>query len=101
VVVTMGDRLNRFQAALHVRAATFLADRTRPADSLETLSAAVEDGFASILHCGRGGCEDAIQQATTATPRCVPFEAPPEEGPCAICAQPSAYGRRVLFARAY
>ncbi len=98
---TMPDRLGAFQAALHARAGSFLAARTARAESLEELTAAVGEGFAAILHCGRVECEETVQAATTATPRCVPHDGPPEEGRCAVCGLPSAYGRRVLFARAY
>ena len=101
VVATMPERLAAFQQALLARSTAFLADRTAPAASLAELTAAVARGFASILHCGRVECEETVKEATTATPRCVPHDAPDEEGPCAICGQPSAYGRRVLFARAY
>ena len=100
-VAEMPARLEAFQQALLDRATAFRDERTWQADDLETLVTAVSEGFASALHCGRSECEDRIQELTRATPRCVPFAAPDEEGPCAACGQPSAYGRRVLFARAY
>ena len=46
-------------------------------------------------------CEDEIKAATAATPRCIPLDAEPEQGPCIRCGKPSAYGKRVIFARAY
>ena len=38
---------------------------------------------------------------TTATPRCIPLDGEPEQGPCLRCGKPSAYGKRLIFARAY
>ena len=62
---------------------------------------AVGSGWASALHCGRSECEDEIKAETAATPRCLPADAPAESGSCVRCDSPSAYGKRVLFARAY
>ncbi|HEX7353275.1 MAG TPA: proline--tRNA ligase, partial [Mycobacteriales bacterium] len=61
----------------------------------------VAQGFASVLHCGRQQCEDDIKAETAATPRCIPIGGPAETGTCVRCEQPSAYGQRLLFARAY
>ncbi|MDP8960486.1 MAG: proline--tRNA ligase, partial [Actinomycetota bacterium] len=63
--------------------------------------AQVQAGFAYALHCGRPECEDEIKAETTATPRCVPMGRVRESGECVRCGAPSAYGRRVVFARAY
>jgi prolyl-tRNA synthetase len=62
---------------------------------------AVAAGWARALHCGQPSCEDEIKAETAATPRCVPSEAPAESGTCVHCNAPSAYGKRVLFGRAY
>lgn len=43
--------------------------------------------------------EVAIKDATKATIRCIPFDAPDEEGKCIFSGKPSH--RRVLFARSY
>jgi prolyl-tRNA synthetase len=101
VVAEMPERLVDYQRRVLERARHFGAAHTRAVQDLEGLVAAVADGFASALHCGRSECEDKIQDVSKATPRCVPFDAPPEEGVCAACGLPAAYGRRVLFARAY
>ncbi len=94
-------QLARFAAALHERSRRFREEHTVAADTFEELAAGVEQGFALALHCGRAECEDAIKERTSATPRCVPLEGPAEAGRCAACGQPSAYGTRVVFARAY
>jgi Prolyl-tRNA synthetase, C-terminal len=62
---------------------------------------AVATGWARAIHCGTRECEEEIKAATAATARCIPLEAEPEAGPCIRCHQPSAYGKRVIFARAY
>ncbi|MBA4056145.1 MAG: hypothetical protein C0490_15630, partial [Marivirga sp.] len=41
----------------------------------------------------------AIKTETKATIRCIPLDAPDEEGNCVYSGKPSS--RRVLFARAY
>ena len=64
-------------------------------------TAAVATGWALALHCGEQACEDEIKAETTATPRCIPLDGEPEQGPCICCGKPSAYGERVIFARAY
>ena len=43
--------------------------------------------------------EVAIKEATKATIRCIPIDAPDEEGVCVFSGKPSH--RRVLFARSY
>jgi prolyl-tRNA synthetase len=101
VAASIPRLLEQFQADLLARANAFADEHTVRADDAEGLASAVATGFASALHCGRPECEDEIKQQTTATPRCIPTHAPAEEGICAWCGLPSAYGCRILFARAY
>ncbi len=101
VAEEMPGRLAEFQQRLLARAERFRDEHTAIAEDRSQMAAAVAEGFASVLHCGRGECEDEIQEQTKATPRCVPFAAREETGNCAWCGRPAAYGRRVLFARAY
>ncbi|MDP8929005.1 MAG: proline--tRNA ligase, partial [Actinomycetota bacterium] len=80
------------------------AYRDAHSDEIDTWGdfvAQVQAGFAYALHCGRPECEDEIKAETTATPRCVPMGSVRESGECIRCGAPSAYGRRVVFARAY
>jgi prolyl-tRNA synthetase len=95
------ERLDAFHQALYQRALDFQRARTRKVDSYEAFKEAVQEGFALAFHCGDKACEKQIQEETTATSRCVPFEAEPEEGFCVRCGRPSAYGKRVVFAKAY
>ncbi|HUY06288.1 MAG TPA: proline--tRNA ligase [Acidimicrobiales bacterium] len=98
---TMPQRLELFQQALYQRALTFRDDHTRRADSKDELLQAVTTGFVLALHCGDSACERSIKQDSGASARCIPLEGDEETGSCAYCGAPSAYGRRVLFARAY
>jgi prolyl-tRNA synthetase len=97
----LAAELDAFQAMLARRAADFRDERTAVVDSWPDFTAAVAVGWALALHCGEQDCEDQIKAATTATPRCIPLAGEPEQGRCIRCGQPSAYGKRVIFARAY
>ncbi|HET9898751.1 MAG TPA: proline--tRNA ligase [Streptosporangiaceae bacterium] len=93
--------LAAFQAMLTRRAAEFRDDHTATVDSWPEFATAVATGWALALHCGEETCEDEIKAETTATPRCIPLEGEAEQGTCVRCGKPSAYGKRVIFARAY
>ncbi|TFU27265.1 proline--tRNA ligase [Thermus tengchongensis] len=95
------EKLDAFHQALYQRALDFQKAHTRKVDTYGEFKEAVQGGFALAFHCGDKACEKAIQEETTATTRCVPFEAEPEEGLCVRCGRPSAYGKRVVFAKAY
>ena len=56
-------------------------------------------GFVSAHWDGTTDTEVAIKEATKATIRCIPIDAPEEEGACILTGNPSH--RRVLFARSY
>jgi prolyl-tRNA synthetase len=93
--------LDEFQAFLLRRAETFRDEHTADVDTWEAFVARVATGWARAFHCGRGECEDEIKAETAATPRCIPLDAPEETGLCVKCEQPSAYGKRVIFSKAY
>jgi prolyl-tRNA synthetase len=93
--------LEDFQQFLLQRATDFRESRTATADSWAQFTEAVSAGWARALHCGDPECEDGIKADTAATPRCVPLDGPAETGDCVRCGKPSAYGKRVLFGRAY
>jgi prolyl-tRNA synthetase len=97
----LAAELTAFQAMLARRAADFREEHTATVNSWPEFAAAVATGWALALHCGDQECEDEIKAETTATPRCIPLEGEPEQGPCIRCGKPSAYGKRVIFARAY
>jgi prolyl-tRNA synthetase len=93
--------LAAFQAMLARRAADFRDEHTAVVDAWPEFAAAVAVGWALALHCGGEACEDEIKALTTASPRCIPLVGEPEQGPCVRCGGPSAYGKRVIFGRAY
>jgi prolyl-tRNA synthetase len=97
----LAAELVAFQAMLTRRAADFRDDHTTVVNSWPEFTAAVAVGWALALDCGDQACEDEIKAETTATPRCIPLDGEPEQGPCIRCGKPSAYGKRLIFARAY
>src|SRR5215475_11530335 len=97
----LAAELPAFQAMLLRRAADFRDDHTAVVDSWPEFVAAVAVGWALALHCGDQACEDEIKAETTASPRCIPLAGEPEQGPCIRCGKPSAYGKRLIFGRAY
>ena len=97
----LAAELAAFQAMLAQRAVGFRDDHTAVVNSWAEFTAAVAGGWALALHCGGQACEEEIKAETTATPRCIPLDGPPEQGPCVRCGKASSYGKRVIFARAY
>lgn len=97
----VAERVVQFHNDLLARAQSRLDERSASVDDWEAFAAQVAVGFAHALHCGEPACEDDIKAATAATPRCIPLDGKPEEGSCIRCAMPSAYGKRLIFSRAY
>jgi prolyl-tRNA synthetase len=98
---TLAATLDGYQTFLLQRATEFRESRTATVTSWPEFAEVVAAGWARTLHCGRPSCEAEIKSETGATPRCIPSEAPAESGSCVRCNAPSAYGKRVLFGRAY
>jgi prolyl-tRNA synthetase len=93
--------LGAFQVMLTQRAIDFRDDHTAVVNTWPEFIAAVAVGWALALHCGEQSCEDEIKAETAASPRCIPLAGEPEQGTCVRCGKPSAYGKRLIFARAY
>ena len=93
--------LGALQSLLLQRATDFRDSRTATVNSWPEFAEAVTTGWALAFHCGQPGCEDDIKAATSATPRCVPAAGAPAEGTCVRCNRNSAYGKRLIFGRAY
>jgi prolyl-tRNA synthetase len=93
--------LDEFQAFLFRRAEIFRDENTADVDTWADFTERVTGGWARAFHCGRSECEDAIKAETSATPRVIPTDAPEETGRCVKCGEPSAYGKRVIFGKAY
>ena len=105
-VAGMTARLEAFQAELLARATTFRDERIKTADTWEEFTRLLEEGFfVRAFHCGDADSEKQIKELTKASTRCVPLEGEVygdlEDGVCVHTGKPSAYGKRVIFARAY
>jgi prolyl-tRNA synthetase len=98
---TIAAELAAFQDMLLRRATAFRDEHTATVNSWPEFTAAVQGGWALALHCGSPSCEDEIKAETAATPRCIPLDGAPESGRCVRCDLPSAYGKRLVFGRAY
>jgi prolyl-tRNA synthetase len=97
----LSAELAAFQDLLLRRATEFRDARTVTVNTWDEFGAAVAIGWALALHCGQPECEDDIKAATSATPRVIPADGEPEQGTCIRCGLPSAYGKRLIFGRAY
>lgn len=100
-VASASARLDAYHDLLLARAEAFRDGRSADVDDWDAFVAQVASGFAYARHCGEPACEDDIKATTSASPRCLPVDAPPATGSCVRCAAPAAYGQRVVFARAY
>ncbi|MCL6526716.1 MAG: proline--tRNA ligase [Thermaceae bacterium] len=101
VVASLPGRLEQFQRDLYQRALEFREAHTWEVDSYDLFKEKVEQGFVKAFHCGNKDCEREIKAETTATTRCIPYDEPQAHGNCIRCGRPSAYGKRILFAKAY
>jgi prolyl-tRNA synthetase len=97
----LSEELAAFQDMLLQRATEFRDQHTMTVDSWPEFIAAVAGGWARALHCGEQACEDQIKAETGATARCIPLDGEPASGNCICCDKPAAYGKRVIFGRAY
>ena len=93
--------LDEYHGYLLARADAFREANSATVDDWDSFSGKVATGFALAFHCGRPECEDDIKSITSASPRCIPSFGDPAQGTCIRCGNPSAYGKRVVFARAY
>ena len=95
--------LEDIQSNLFRRALDFRSSRTYRVDSWEEFVKIIEDdnsrGFIMAHWDGSSETEDKIKELTKATIRCIPIDAPDEEGKCILTGNPSR--RRVVFARNY
>jgi prolyl-tRNA synthetase len=97
----LSGMLDAYQRFLLDRATAFRDEHTTTVDNFEDFRAAVSAGWARAFHCGRPACEEDIKAKTGATPRCIPLDGPAETGECIRGDGRSAYGKRVIFGRAY
>lgn len=95
--------LDDVHATMYDRARQFLDENTFEVNSYEDFKARTAGeggaGFLRAHWCGDRACEEAIQQDTRATIRCIPFDENRTPGECIRCNGVSA--GRVAFAKAY
>jgi len=96
--------LKEMQKAIFDRALAFRQATTFKVDTWDEFKRVLDDksgkgGFILAHWDGTAETEEAIKTETKATIRCIPFDAPAEEGKCVYSEKPSH--RRVLFAKAY
>jgi prolyl-tRNA synthetase len=106
-IAALPDKLKDFQNALLEKATTFRDSRIKTADTWDEFVDLIEQGFfVRAFHCGDVDSEKKIKELTKATTRNIPMDSEgelgaPEEGVCVHTGKPAAYGKRIIFARAY
>ena len=93
--------LDEIQKNIFNRALAFRKENTTKVDAYEEFKKVLDEkgGFILAHWDGSAETEASIKEETKATIRCIPLDAPEEEGKCIYSGKPSK--RRVLFARAY
>ena len=102
---SLADRIENLlaeiQDGIYQKALKFRNESTHKADDYETFKQLLDDkgGFIMAHWDGTPETEERIKDETKATIRCIPLDAPEEEGKCILTGKQS--NRRVVFARAY
>lgn len=101
VVSEMPALLEDIQQTIYNRALKFREENTTRVDTYEELKSVLDGkgGFVLAHWDGTPETEAAIKEETKATIRCIPLDAPEENGKCVYSGKPS--NKRVVFARAY
>lgn len=95
------SQLKDIQTKLFTKHKKFTKDNTFKVDSYEDFQKVMTTtrGFISAHWCETADCEAKIKEETKATTRCLPLDAPKEEGKCIKCGLPSHH--RWLFGLSY
>jgi prolyl-tRNA synthetase len=101
VVNHVANLMEEIQNALYQKALAFREQNIRKVESYDELKNVLDGpgGFVLAHWDGTAETEEKIKEETKATIRCIPFDAPAEEGKCVYSGKPSS--QRVLFAKAY
>ncbi len=93
--------LTEIQDNIFNKALNFREEMTTSVDTWEEFQKVLDEkgGFLLAHWDGTPETEVAIKDATKATIRCIPIDAPEEQGVCVFSGKPSS--KRVLFARSY
>jgi prolyl-tRNA synthetase len=97
-IVTLLDDI---QDNIYKKAFNFRKESTIKVDSYEAFKEVLDSkgGFILAHWDGTAETEQRIKEETKATIRCIPLDAPDEEGKCILTGKPSS--KRVVFAKAY
>lgn len=100
-VTYIRNLLEEIQENIYSKALNFRQQNTYYTDSWDEFTRILDNGGGFIMaHWdGTPETEGKIKEETKATIRCIPFNAPEENGKCIYSGKPSK--RRVLFARSY
>ena len=94
------ELLEEIQQNIYTKALNQRERMTYKVDTWDEFKEQIEKGGFILAHWdGTGETEDKIKEETKATIRCIPLDAPEEEGKCIYTGKPSK--RRVIFARNY
>jgi len=95
------DLLDDIQSNIYKKALTFRNENTYKVETYEEFKQQLDakGGFLLAHWDGTTETEEKIKDETKATIRCIPLDAPEEDGFCIYSGKPSK--RRVIFARAY
>ena len=100
IVEHVQELMSGIQANIYAKAAKFREEHTFRVDTWDEFVERIEEGAFLLAHWdGTAETEEKIKEQTKATIRCIPLDAPHEEGKCILTGNPSH--RRVVFARAY
>ena len=93
--------LEEIQQNIYQKALDFRAANTHRVDNYDDFKKVLDEkgGFILAHWDGTPETEERIKEETKATIRCIPYNAPQEDGQCILTGKPST--QRVLFARAY
>jgi prolyl-tRNA synthetase len=101
ITETIEKLLEDIQKNIFDKALKFREESTYKIDSYEEFKKQIEEkpGFYLAHWDGTPETEEKIKNETKATIRCIPFDAPEEQGFCMVTGKPS--NKRVIFAKAY
>lgn len=97
----ISDLLEQIQQNIFNKAQNFRSEMTTRVDSYDEFKKVLEEkgGFLLAHWDGTTESEELIKNETKATIRCIPVDAPYEDGKCIMSGKPST--RRVIFAKSY
>jgi prolyl-tRNA synthetase len=97
----IGRLLDDIQKNIYLKASEFRKANTFSVDKWDDFINILDNqgGFIMAHWDGTAETEEKIKEETKATIRCIPFNAPEEDGKCIYSGKPSK--KRVLFARSY